>query len=576
MKILPVLALVVIALGACAPPAAPSAGRGAQSGEAQPQSARKVIVFGVAGPIPAFSLAEVGSGSAGRALTELWLQGLVTSGMRSQAPEPRIAAELPSIERGTLQMEPDGSMTATWRLRKDVKWADEVPLSAHDFLLGFQVATDPDSPLPSGTLGRELHSMSAPDDHTLVMHWKRPYYLFDAIGSPVAGLQPLPRHILAEEWAARNPERFKVLPYWTTEFFHIGPFRPAEITAGVEIVLVAVPHYFLGKPKVDSIVVKMFGDENVLYTALKAKHIDMTQYLENEQGFELKDEWARTGEGKVYEGVRTTAAIFPQYAPELQMEPAVLDRRVRQGLYYAVDRKSWMDAVMGRETKLLADGLLPYVHPLYSYTKDSLARYRYDPTEASRILAERGWTRGPDGFLTHASDGRRFRIEIWGGQGDREPVILADMWKQVGIETSLYASSPARREDREYTSSYRGVQHTNRGYGDTILTRMECAESTLPPSYRGANRGHYCSSDVLEPLIGLYRGSLTMDDQGRYMKQIAEFAAEDLPVMQTYFQPFLAHVVKGVTALSHDFEGALEAGGRYGSYYRNGHLWEKL
>jgi hypothetical protein len=59
------------------------------------------------------------------------------------------------------------------------------------------------------------------------------------------------------------------------------------------------------------------------------------------------------------------------------------------------------------------------------------------------------------------------------------------------------------------------------------------------------------------------------------MKQMADFAAEDLPVIQTYFQPFLAHVAKGVTALSHDFGGALEAGGRYGSYYRNGHLWEK-
>ena len=105
---------------------------------------------------------------------------------------------------------------------------------------------------------------------------------------------------------------------------------------------------------------------------------------------------------------------------------------------------------------------------------------------------------------------------------------------------------------------------------------MECAESTIAPSFRGANRGHYCSADTMEPLLGPYRGSLTMEEQGRYIKQIADFAAEDLPVIQTYFQPFLAHVVKGVTALSHDFEGALEAGGRYGSYYRNGHLWEKL
>jgi peptide/nickel transport system substrate-binding protein len=418
--------------------------------------------------------------------------------------------------------------------------------------------------------------MTAPDNQTLMMHWKRPYYLFDAIGAPVAGLQPLPRHILAEEYATGNMERFKVLPYWTTEFFHVGPFRPSRVDPGVEIVLEPVPHYFLGKPKVDSVVVKMYGDENVLYTALKARQIDMTQYLEKEQGFELKEVWQRTGEGTVYEGVRTTGAIFPQYAPELQLERALLERRVRQALYYALDRKPWMDAVMGKETNLLADGLLPYVHPLYPYSKDTLARYRYDPAEATRRLAEAGWTRGPDGFVTHAFDGRRFHTQIWTGQADREAAILADMWKNVGIDAEIYVTNPARREDREYTSSYSGIQLTNRGYGDTILTRMECAESSVAPTYRGANRGHYCSADVMEPLIGLYRGSLTTEDQGRYIKQIAEFSAEDLPVLQTYFQPFLAHVVKGVTALSHDFAGALEAGGRYGSYYRNGHLWEKL
>jgi len=35
-------------------------------------------------------------------------------------------------------------------------------------------------------------------------------------------------------------------------------------------------------------------------------------------------------------------------------------------------------------------------------------------------------------------------------------------------------------------------------------------------------------------------------------------------------------VVKGVTAMADDFEGALEAGGRYGSYYRISHIWDKL
>ncbi len=368
-----------------------------------------------------------------------------------------------------------------------------------------------------------------------------------------------------------------MLPYWTTEFFHVGPFRPTRITPGVEIVLDAVPQYFLGKPKVDTIVIKMFGDRNAIYASLLAKEVDITDQLPNEAAFELKETWERTGDGRVYSGVGTSTGVFFQFAPEIQNEPAFFDKRVRQALAFAMDRPAWTDAVMGTKTNLLADGLLPFSHHLYSYTKDSLARYQYNPQTASRMLAEAGWVRGPDGFVTNASDGRRLKVLVWGGvDRAREPAILADMWKNVGLDPSIYLMPAALREDREHWQSYPNLEIVPRGYGDTILTRFECVEGTVAPTFRGSNRGHYCNAEGMDPLIELYRASLSTDEQGRYIRQIAEFAAEDLPVIQTYFNPFLPAVVKNVTALKDDFEGALEAGGRYGSYYRNAHLWDKI
>jgi peptide/nickel transport system substrate-binding protein len=577
-------AILLVMLAACAPASPASAPPRAQApGEQAPApaqpAARKSITFGITGNIRSFSLSEVGSGGAGRALTELWIQGLVTSGMKTQAPEARIAAEVPSVDRGTMRVEPDGTMTVTWKIRPDVKWADGTPLTSQDFLFGYRVATEQGTPFPSGTLGRELDAITAPDDQTLIMVWKRPYYLANAIGSPVAGLQPLPRHVLETEFDAKVPERFQNLPYWTTEFFHVGPFRPVRINPGSEIVLEAVPQYFLGRPKVDTLIVKMYGDENTLYAGLTSGQMDITGYLSDEQGYELKEMWDRSGQGKVYEGVGTTSGVFFQFAPELQSEPSLLDRRVRQALAYAIDRESWTEAVMGRKTNLVADGLLPFTHHLYSSTKGTLSQYRYDPQLAGRMLAEAGWTRGGDGFVTHSSDGRRFKVLVWSTTGTRqskETAILADQWKAVGLETSIYLMPDALQEDRQHWSSYPNLEITPRGYGDTVLTRMECAESTVGPTFRGANRGHYCNAAEMDPLIASYRSSLSLDDQGRFMRQIAELSAQDLPVIQTYFRPFLPAVVKGVTALADDFGGALEAGGRYGSYYRNGHLWDRV
>jgi hypothetical protein len=69
-------------------------------------------------PIPAFSYAFVGtSGGGTQSFNELWMQGLVTSAKTSPAPEPRIAAELPSIDRGTARVLPDGRMAVTWKIR---------------------------------------------------------------------------------------------------------------------------------------------------------------------------------------------------------------------------------------------------------------------------------------------------------------------------------------------------------------------------------------------------------------------------------------------------------------------------
>src|SRR5438093_9523341 len=214
-----------------APPQAPAA-------SAPADAARKTITIGIASAFYAFSVADRGLNvGGGGALQELWLQGLVTSGFSTPAPEARVAAELPSLDRGTMRVEPDGRVTANWRLRDDVQWADGTPLTAPDFVFGFQVASDERLPFPKSGLAARLQSITAPDDRTLVMVWKEPFYLANAIGAGAAGLQPLPRQVLLESYQAGNPDAFENHPYWTSEFFHIGPYRPVRFEPQVELVL---------------------------------------------------------------------------------------------------------------------------------------------------------------------------------------------------------------------------------------------------------------------------------------------------------------------------------------------------
>ena len=51
-----------------------------------------------------------------------------------QVFEPALAAEPPSIEKGTWRLNPDGTMETTWHLRPNIKWHDSQPFTSADLL----------------------------------------------------------------------------------------------------------------------------------------------------------------------------------------------------------------------------------------------------------------------------------------------------------------------------------------------------------------------------------------------------------------------------------------------------------
>jgi len=547
---------------------------------AQPAAdpSKKTITIGVTGAFAAFSVADTGNTSSGGiTLQELWLQSLATSAFNTPAPEARIAAELPSIERGTMRVEPDGRMTVTWKLRNDVKWADGTPLTAQDFVFGYQVTTDERLTFTKSNFVNHIESVSAPDDYTFVMVWKEPFYLANAIGTAQNSLQPQPRHVLQATYDSGNVDAFEKLPYWTSQYFHVGPYRPVRFEPQVELVLQAVPQYFLGAPKVGNIVVKFLTDVNVVYASLLAGTLDMSisNALIPSLALELKQRWDTTGEGKVFTSPGNTQFISFQHSPEYQTEPAFLDPKVRQALAYAIDRESWTDVVTGGKTSdLVATGLLPPNHYLASATNGTLAMYKLDLAKAQSMLAEAGWTRGGDGYITHNSDGRRFKPVLW-STNEQSTVILSDFWKQVGVDSSVYVIPRARLTDRQFWQSYPSLEISARGWGDEVLDRVDCLEMPTPAvAFGGQNRGHYCDPVRMQPLLTEYKRSLNATDQAKYLKQIAEVEAQDLPMLQTYFSLNGIPVAKGVKAME-DYGGGLPGSGTYGSYFRNGHLWDR-
>ena len=67
---------------------------------------------------------------------------LVMLGLADMDPDgnvfPELAVELPTVENGGVIIDEDAwTMTATWKLRQDVKWSDGEPLTADDVIFTY-------------------------------------------------------------------------------------------------------------------------------------------------------------------------------------------------------------------------------------------------------------------------------------------------------------------------------------------------------------------------------------------------------------------------------------------------------
>ncbi|MBM2811833.1 MAG: hypothetical protein HW416_2592, partial [Chloroflexi bacterium] len=59
---------------------------------------------------------------------------------------PVLAEEIPTQSNGMWVVNPDGTMTTTYRLREGARWHDGTPLTAQDFVFAHEVYVDPGVP----------------------------------------------------------------------------------------------------------------------------------------------------------------------------------------------------------------------------------------------------------------------------------------------------------------------------------------------------------------------------------------------------------------------------------------------
>jgi len=338
---------------------------------------------------------------------------------------PELATQVPTLENGGISK--DG-LAITYHLRKSVQWQDGAPFGADDVIFTWHAIMNPDNNVGSRLGYDDIAGIDKRDDHTIVVHLRRPYAPFVAsfftMGSTPYPV--LPKHLLGGMHDI-NRAAYNNLPVGT------GPFRVAEYQKSTLIKFVANAHYWRGPPKLKVIEYHIVPDDNTVLTQLETHEIDFEYLAAQSQAPML---------AKI-PGTHMELTEFTSFAMLAlnNQGPVLRDARVRQALAYATDRQAFIEKV-AHGIPIPADSDQPRF--LWAHNAEVM-RYPHDPAKAAALLDEAGWKMGPEGF--RSKNGSRLELLAVGLAGDVLSrsifALLAQQWKAVGVDLSIknYPSS---------------------------------------------------------------------------------------------------------------------------------------
>ncbi len=353
-----------------------------------------------------------------------------------------LCTELPTIANGlakTVDLPGGGKgMDVTIKLKPDLKWGDGQPVTARDIAFTWKLGSDPASGFSNAHPWDRAKSLDVVDDHTVVLHLDRVLVAYNQWD------QILPEHIEAPIVAANTaPGAYiKATAYNsapTTPGLWDGPYMVTGYESGAQIVLGQNPNWAGPKPGFKHVVIKLIGNTAALQANLLSGDVDMV---------------AGEGVGLTIDQAIALRSQYPDkfnyvFRPSLTYEhidlshdnPAFSDVRVRHAMLMALDRKTLTEKLFAGMQPVAAT----WVNPLDGNFDKAAPTYPFDLPGAKKLLAEAGWTPGPDGICRNPA-GQRLSIEFGTTAGNKlrelTQQVLQNQWKAACVEVTIKNEPP--------------------------------------------------------------------------------------------------------------------------------------
>lgn len=419
---------------------------------------------------------------------------------RNWKPQPYLA------ERFDLSSD---NRSVTLYLRKDAVFHDGRPVTAED--VKFSIETIRDNH-PFRSMYGPVNAVTINDPHTAVIRLAEPHPA--VLLAMSTSLTPIiPRHVFGDGTDVKVHPR-------NNSPVGSGPFRLVEFKAGESLVLEPFDRFFIkGSPKISRLVVRYFRDSASMMLAFERGEIDV--HLE---ATEPRDIERLKRVPNVTMDVGAAPAIGPlTWIAFNTKSPKLSDKRVRQAINFAIDKKTMIDVQLGGVPKRSTG---PIVEGSPFYTAD-VERFDYNPQKAAQLLDQAG--------LRPNASGVRLALELDNVPGIAAFQVMVEFVKaslaKSGIDVTIRNSpdfpSWARRvSSHQFEMTIDNVWN----WGDPVIgVHRTWLTSNIKPGVIWSNTQSYSNPKVDEALEAAGK-EMNLEKRKAFYRTAQKLIVEDCPV----------------------------------------------